>query len=177
MKTEALVTTVLLASSSGTCHHAIPVLLFQPKYRLGHPENYLFLLSKKIFTGSKYPKNKLIKFEKRNTGRYPQVQPPHQALCGAAHWPFFTCGCVRCAAPYRQCFFVSRNIVRSPWKLFFLLSRKIVSGSKYPKNILFNFENRSTFRNRADLDKPWLNRWCRNYIKLVWLCTNTAIAL
>ena len=43
------------------------VLLFQPKYRLGHPENYLFLLSKKVFTGSKYAKNKLINFEKRNT--------------------------------------------------------------------------------------------------------------
>ena len=28
-----------------------PVLPFQPKHRLGHPENYLFLLSKKIFIG------------------------------------------------------------------------------------------------------------------------------
>ena len=26
----------------------IPVKIFEPKYRLGHPENYLFLLSKKI---------------------------------------------------------------------------------------------------------------------------------
>ena len=28
--------------------HWCTVLLFQPKYRLGHPEKYLFLLSKKI---------------------------------------------------------------------------------------------------------------------------------
>ena len=32
------------------------VLLFQPKYRFGQPESYLFLLSKKTFFGSKYPK-------------------------------------------------------------------------------------------------------------------------
>ena len=31
---------------------------FQPKHRLGHPENYLFLLSKNTFIGSKYPKMK-----------------------------------------------------------------------------------------------------------------------
>ena len=31
-----------------------PVLLFQPKYRLIHPENYSFSLSKKIFSRSKY---------------------------------------------------------------------------------------------------------------------------
>ena len=34
------------------------VLPFWPKYRLGHPENYLFSLSKKLFLGSKYPKIK-----------------------------------------------------------------------------------------------------------------------
>ena len=39
----------------------------QPKYRLGHPENQLFLLSKKIFSGSKYPKNNIFKFEYRST--------------------------------------------------------------------------------------------------------------
>ena len=33
-----------------------PVLLFQPKDRWDIPENYLFLLSKNVFTGSKYPK-------------------------------------------------------------------------------------------------------------------------
>ena len=33
-----------------------PVLPFQPKYRLGHPENYLFLLSENIFIGSEHPK-------------------------------------------------------------------------------------------------------------------------
>ena len=42
----------------------VAVLLFKPKYRLGPSENYLFLLSKNIFSGSKYPKIKLFNFEK-----------------------------------------------------------------------------------------------------------------
>ena len=37
------------------------------KYRLGHPENYLFTLSKKLFSGSKYLKNILFYFENRST--------------------------------------------------------------------------------------------------------------
>ena len=45
-----------------------PVFLFYPKYRLVHPENYLFVLSMKIFSGSKYPKMNLFNFEKRSTG-------------------------------------------------------------------------------------------------------------
>ena len=36
------------------------VLPFQPKYRLGHPGKYVFLLSKNIFTASKYPGKKLF---------------------------------------------------------------------------------------------------------------------
>ena len=36
----------------------IQCYLIQPKCQLGHPENYLFSLSKKIFSGSKHPKNK-----------------------------------------------------------------------------------------------------------------------
>ena len=42
-----------------------PVLPFDPKHRLGHHEDYQFVLSKRIFTGSKYPENKLINFEKK----------------------------------------------------------------------------------------------------------------
>ena len=56
------------------------VLLFKPKYRLGHPENYLFLLSKKIFSGSKHPKNKLFDFENRSTGAVAREQ-----CCVCAH--------------------------------------------------------------------------------------------
>ena len=52
---------------------SLPVLPFKPKYRLGHPENYLFLLSKNIFTGSKYPKINWFAFEKNFTDRYLQV--------------------------------------------------------------------------------------------------------
>ena len=46
-----------------------------------------------------------------------------------------------------QCFFFSRNIGYLTLKIIYfhyLLKNK--SGSKYPKNILFNFENRSTGR-------------------------------
>ena len=43
------------------------VLPFLPNYRLAHPDNYLFLLSKKIFSGSKYPKHILFNFEKGST--------------------------------------------------------------------------------------------------------------
>ena len=39
--------------------------VFLAENRLGHPENYLFLLSKKLFLGSKYLKNKLINFENK----------------------------------------------------------------------------------------------------------------
>ena len=44
------------------------VVIFWPKLRSTHPENYLFLLSIKIFSGSKYPKNILFNFEKGSTG-------------------------------------------------------------------------------------------------------------
>ena len=44
------------------------VVIFGPKYQSTHPENYLFSLSKKIFSGSKYPKNSFFNFEKRSTG-------------------------------------------------------------------------------------------------------------
>ena len=40
------------------------VVLFSPKYRLGHYGNYLFPLSKKIFSGSKYPTNFFIVLKK-----------------------------------------------------------------------------------------------------------------
>ena len=43
------------------------MLPFQPKHRLGHPENYLFLIPEKLFIGSKYPKIVLFNFEKNFT--------------------------------------------------------------------------------------------------------------
>ena len=46
------------------------MLPFKPNYRLAHPENYLFLLSKEIFSGSKYQKNILFNFEKGSTAPY-----------------------------------------------------------------------------------------------------------
>ena len=37
-----------------------PVVLFKPKHRLDHPRNLLISLSRKIFSGSKYPKINIL---------------------------------------------------------------------------------------------------------------------
>ena len=44
------------------------MLPFWPKYRLGHPGNYLFLFSKNMLVRSKYPKIYWFNFEKSFTG-------------------------------------------------------------------------------------------------------------
>ena len=46
------------------------VLPFWPKHRLGHPENYLFSLSKEIYSGSKYYTNVVYHFEKGSNDLY-----------------------------------------------------------------------------------------------------------
>ena len=43
------------------------VVLFQPKYQFGHPEKWLFPLSKQKFSGSKQPKQILFNFENIST--------------------------------------------------------------------------------------------------------------
>ena len=40
------------------CMAKAPVQIFKPKYRLGHPEDHLLLLSEITFFGSKYPRKK-----------------------------------------------------------------------------------------------------------------------
>ena len=40
--------------------------------------------------------------------------------------------------------FLDELLVKSPRKLFIIIIENIFSGSKHPKNILFQFENRST---------------------------------
>ena len=50
-----------LRSLDSTC---VAVLPFQPKYRLAHPGNHLFSLSKKIFSGSKYTKKNYLILKK-----------------------------------------------------------------------------------------------------------------
>ena len=47
---------------------SMAVLLFQPKYRLAHPESHLLSLSKKTFSWSKYPKVLMFNFEITSTG-------------------------------------------------------------------------------------------------------------
>ena len=53
------------------------VLPLKPNLRLGHPENYLFSLSKKILFESKYPKNILFIVEKGSTGTHVFVTSDH----------------------------------------------------------------------------------------------------
>ena len=52
--------------------------IFQPKYRLGHPEYYLFLSSIKKNVGSKYPKNINFNFGKNFTGGQPEQRRPEE---------------------------------------------------------------------------------------------------
>ena len=57
------------ACARDSAHQA--VLLFKPKHRIGHPENYVFSLSEKIFSGSKYPKKEfyfILKTEALTSG-------------------------------------------------------------------------------------------------------------
>ena len=49
-----------LSVISATTQECASELPFQPKYRLAHPENSLFSLSKKLFSGLKYPKQHFI---------------------------------------------------------------------------------------------------------------------
>ena len=61
---------VLEFAKQGACNAALgsrTVLLFQPNYRLIHPETYLFSLSKNLFTGSKHPEHILLNFENRSS--------------------------------------------------------------------------------------------------------------
>ena len=94
-------------------HHTWgPVLLFSPKYRLVHPENYLFLLSIILFSlRSKYPKHVLFDFENRSTDG--------DGTCGA----LISSNAVLAEIPLRS----------PPQKYLFLLSKKLFVGSKYPK--------------------------------------------
>ena len=45
-----------------TCRPRAAVVLFQPRYRSSHPENYAFSLPNKILSGKKYPTNIFISF-------------------------------------------------------------------------------------------------------------------
>ena len=54
---------VAALSNNATSGSLRPVMFFKPKYCLGHPENYVFLLGKNIFLASKYPKSISFHFE------------------------------------------------------------------------------------------------------------------
>ena len=54
-------------SSFQVCAPPHPVLPFQPKYRLAHPENALLSLSYTTFSGSTHLKLKMFNFENKST--------------------------------------------------------------------------------------------------------------
>ena len=84
------------------------VLSFQPKYRLSHPEKYFFSLSKKIFSGSEYPKNILFNFENRSTAYdlkiwthrklHRHIAAPNDVLCviRRSHLKHLPYSCAHC---------------------------------------------------------------------------------
>ena len=65
---------VFLRSKRRTAHRTqrqwTPVVSFNLKHRSGHPDNCLFSLSKKILSGSKYPKCIWFTFEKVSIGNH-----------------------------------------------------------------------------------------------------------
>ena len=68
--TSSVVTPIQRQDEPQPQYASVSVLPFSPKYRLAQPGNYLFSLSKKIFSGSKYPKSILFSFEKGSTDLY-----------------------------------------------------------------------------------------------------------
>ena len=92
----SLETTVVTGDSGDVVMPSIecrPVFPFLPKYRLGHPENYLFLLSKNRYTGSKYPKINKFNFEKNFNGAGSICSQAHAStrlseLCNVRHIQF-----------------------------------------------------------------------------------------
>ena len=57
-------------------------VLIQPKYQSSHPENYLFSLSNKTLSGSKYPKHIILKIEATIAARQPAPLPAPVTNCG-----------------------------------------------------------------------------------------------
>ena len=63
------------------------MFLLEPKHWLGNPEQYLFVFSKMVFTGSNNSKNIIFKFEDVNTRDVVVLQ--QQGICNAAFGSVF----------------------------------------------------------------------------------------
>ena len=100
------------------------MLPFWPNYGLGHPENYLFSLSKKISSGSKYQKIKLFNFEKGSTGHNVLIligtvvlKVLRTAVINATRSGIYLDLNTRLAPGASSAFFLAEISVRSPRKL------------------------------------------------------------
>ena len=91
------------------------VLPFQPNYRFGHLESYLFSLTRNMLTGSKYPKINWSNFDKH-----------------------FTAGDVQVSgrSGYDQCCRFGRSIAQVTRKNKFMLREVKILGKSSPK--MFN---------------------------------------
>ena len=87
----------------------------KPKHWLGHPENYLIFTILKTLLDESIQNTLYLTLETKAL--------MHTIISAS---------------------FLAEVSVSSPRKLSIFLSKKIFSGSKYPKNILFNFEKGST---------------------------------
>ena len=95
-------------------HKACPSM-----YQAGHPLKYSALWWTIILIGSKYPRRTW-----RNRAQFSTflfwvfvlcATSPFQAFCGGPHRPFFTCRCVRCAAPVRRCRMTVMRMLCTIW--------------------------------------------------------------
>ena len=132
-------------------------ITFQPKYRLAQPENYVFSLSKGIFSGSKHPKNILLYFGKGSTEHHRRFNGLSASNC---------VGTTNSLQKLRLqgCEFVEANHrIVHPDNYLILFYIKLYLKIKYPLKKVFNFDN--TFS--AAGDTIGLLPGCNNNVSVV----------
>ena len=111
------------------------------------PIKNVFSLSKKIFSGSKYPKNIVFNFENRCTAHISLLRPGppgrEEAVCGlfAGHEPPAAAGTLTSSDSFLE---INKYLAGYPKKSWFLLLTVRFVRSKYPRNMLLYFENKRT---------------------------------
>ena len=115
------------------------------RYRLGRPGNYLCVLSKIIFIGSRYPKKTFNLILKKAS-----LTTRIDTSCAASS----TCSARKLGTRDRYCRF--QTLLSSPPKSFiFIMKKNIFMGSHYPKKKWFNFEKIFTARLVPIMSSAW----------------------
>ena len=113
--------------------------------RLDHPENYLFSLPKSLFLGSRYPKiifNSILKIWLHCV--WPLTIQMLRRMMSYAASKSCTWSTLLFIALWPVLPFQPKHRLVHLKNYLFSSSKKIFSGSKYLKNIWFNFEKGST---------------------------------